>query len=89
MSVDVARSHGGDGGGEDHPLHTMYQAVAWVAFLTEAAHGIPRLDRDQCGHPVAFSKGIQKQQGCFQGPALGYRPHDRDLKCREDQTGTS
>nr|GFA96761.1 hypothetical protein [Tanacetum cinerariifolium] len=33
---DVARSHGGDGGGEDHPLYTMYPAVAWVALLTEA-----------------------------------------------------
>nr|GFB45753.1 hypothetical protein [Tanacetum cinerariifolium] len=32
---DVARSHGGDGGGEDRPLHTMYPAVAWVALLTE------------------------------------------------------
>nr|GEV38348.1 zinc finger BED domain-containing protein RICESLEEPER 2-like [Tanacetum cinerariifolium] len=31
----VARSHGGDGGGEDRPLHTMYPAVAWVALLTE------------------------------------------------------
>nr|GFB31296.1 hypothetical protein [Tanacetum cinerariifolium] len=36
MSADVARSHGGDGGGKDRPLHTMYPAVAWVALLTEA-----------------------------------------------------
>nr|GFC72480.1 hypothetical protein [Tanacetum cinerariifolium] len=36
MSADVAQSHGGDGGGEDRPLHTMYPAVAWVALLTEA-----------------------------------------------------
>nr|GFC30664.1 hypothetical protein [Tanacetum cinerariifolium] len=36
MSADVARSHGGDDGGEDRPLHTMYPAVAWVALLTEA-----------------------------------------------------
>nr|GEZ09498.1 hypothetical protein [Tanacetum cinerariifolium] len=35
-AADVARSHGGDGGGEDCPLHTMYPAVAWVALLTEA-----------------------------------------------------
>nr|GEY16856.1 RNA-directed DNA polymerase, eukaryota [Tanacetum cinerariifolium] len=35
ITVDVARSHGGDGGGEDRPLHTMYPAVAWVALLTE------------------------------------------------------
>nr|GFB00204.1 F-box domain, leucine-rich repeat domain, L domain-like protein [Tanacetum cinerariifolium] len=35
MSADVARSYGGDGGGEDRPLHTMYPAVAWVALLTE------------------------------------------------------
>nr|GFB07170.1 hypothetical protein [Tanacetum cinerariifolium] len=34
MSADVARSYGGDGGGEDRPLHTMYPAVAWVALLT-------------------------------------------------------
>nr|GEW23650.1 F-box domain, leucine-rich repeat domain, L domain-like protein [Tanacetum cinerariifolium]GEX56617.1 F-box domain, leucine-rich repeat domain, L domain-like protein [Tanacetum cinerariifolium] len=35
MSADIARSHGGDGGGDDRPLHTMYPAVAWVALLTE------------------------------------------------------
>nr|GFD09114.1 hypothetical protein [Tanacetum cinerariifolium] len=35
MSSDVARSHGGDGGGEDRLLQTMYPAVAWVALLTE------------------------------------------------------
>nr|GFD09745.1 hypothetical protein [Tanacetum cinerariifolium] len=35
MSTDVARSYGGDGGGEDRPLDTMYPAVAWVALLTE------------------------------------------------------
>nr|GEY73847.1 chloroplast sensor kinase [Tanacetum cinerariifolium] len=33
---DVARSHGGDGRGEDRPLHTINPAVAWVALLTEA-----------------------------------------------------
>nr|GFA69525.1 hypothetical protein [Tanacetum cinerariifolium] len=32
---DVVRSHGGDSGGEDRPLHTMYPTVAWVALLTE------------------------------------------------------
>nr|GFA49192.1 hypothetical protein [Tanacetum cinerariifolium] len=36
MLADVARSYGGNGGGEDRPLHTMYPAVAWVALLTEA-----------------------------------------------------
>nr|GEY39559.1 hypothetical protein [Tanacetum cinerariifolium] len=42
MSTDVSRSHGGDGRGEDHPLHTMYPAVAWVALLTKAkANGSP------------------------------------------------
>nr|GEY70148.1 hypothetical protein [Tanacetum cinerariifolium] len=35
MSADVARSHGGDGGGEDNPLHTKYPMVAWVALLTK------------------------------------------------------
>nr|GEZ44644.1 hypothetical protein [Tanacetum cinerariifolium] len=35
MLADVARSYGGDGGGEDRPLHTIYPAVAWVALLTE------------------------------------------------------
>nr|GEX32294.1 beta-D-glucosyl crocetin beta-1,6-glucosyltransferase-like [Tanacetum cinerariifolium] len=40
MSADVARSHGGDGGGEDRPLHTMYPTVAWVALLTEAQHWV-------------------------------------------------
>nr|GEV06032.1 hypothetical protein [Tanacetum cinerariifolium] len=34
-TLHVARSYGGDGGGEDRPLHTMYPAVAWVALLTE------------------------------------------------------
>nr|GFB15746.1 hypothetical protein [Tanacetum cinerariifolium] len=32
---DVVQSYGGDGGGEDRPLNTMYPAVAWVALLTE------------------------------------------------------
>nr|GFB12572.1 hypothetical protein [Tanacetum cinerariifolium] len=35
MSADVVQSYGGDGGGEDRPLNTMYPAVAWVALLTE------------------------------------------------------
>nr|GFA62921.1 hypothetical protein [Tanacetum cinerariifolium] len=35
IGVNVARSHGDNGGGEDRPLHTMYPAVAWVALLTE------------------------------------------------------
>nr|GEU73742.1 hypothetical protein [Tanacetum cinerariifolium] len=35
MSANVARSHDGDGGGEDLPLHTMYPTVAWIALLTE------------------------------------------------------
>nr|GEW97713.1 F-box domain, leucine-rich repeat domain, L domain-like protein [Tanacetum cinerariifolium] len=35
MSAEFARSHDGDGGGKDRPLHTMYPAVAWVALLTE------------------------------------------------------
>nr|GFB75742.1 hypothetical protein [Tanacetum cinerariifolium] len=59
MSADIARSHGDDGGGEDRPLHTMYPAVAWVALLTEAAHGIPRLDRDQRRQQAALAKGMQ------------------------------
>nr|GEV37358.1 hypothetical protein [Tanacetum cinerariifolium] len=28
MSVDIARGHSGDGGGDDRPLHTRYQPVA-------------------------------------------------------------
>nr|GFC49582.1 hypothetical protein [Tanacetum cinerariifolium] len=36
MSADVSRSHDGDSGGEDRPLHTMYPTVVWVALLTEA-----------------------------------------------------
>ncbi|GJV05923.1 hypothetical protein Tco_1343579 [Tanacetum coccineum] len=35
---------------------------------------IPRLDRDQRRHPAALAKSVQYQQGCFQGPPLGYRP---------------
>nr|GEX93202.1 hypothetical protein [Tanacetum cinerariifolium] len=61
-----------------------------AALITDirAAHGIPQLDKDQRGHPAALAKGVQYQQGCFQGPSLGYRPHDRDLQCGEDQAGT-
>nr|GEW64853.1 hypothetical protein [Tanacetum cinerariifolium] len=40
MSADVAWSHSGDGGGKDRPLHTMYQAVVWVALLTEMIMGL-------------------------------------------------
>nr|GEV46462.1 hypothetical protein [Tanacetum cinerariifolium] len=36
MSIDVARSHGGNSGDEDRPPHTMYQPVVGVASLTEA-----------------------------------------------------
>nr|GEZ57178.1 hypothetical protein [Tanacetum cinerariifolium] len=36
MSADVARGHGGDGGGDDRPIHTIYPPVAGVASLTEA-----------------------------------------------------
>nr|GEZ92795.1 hypothetical protein [Tanacetum cinerariifolium] len=41
MSADVARSYGGDGGGEDRLLHTMHPAVAWVALLTEIRRARP------------------------------------------------
>nr|GEU71237.1 hypothetical protein [Tanacetum cinerariifolium] len=34
MSVDVARSHGSDGGSVDLPLHKMYPPVVRVALLT-------------------------------------------------------
>nr|GEY25893.1 F-box domain, leucine-rich repeat domain, L domain-like protein [Tanacetum cinerariifolium] len=33
-------------------------------------------------------QNVQYQQGCFQGPTLGYRHPDRDLQCGEDQAGT-
>nr|GFB62829.1 F-box domain, leucine-rich repeat domain, L domain-like protein [Tanacetum cinerariifolium] len=49
----------------------------------------PQLDRDQRRHPAALAKSVQYQQGYFQGPTLGYRPHDRDLQCGEDQAGTN
>nr|GFB49347.1 hypothetical protein [Tanacetum cinerariifolium] len=55
----------------------------------KAANGIPRLNIDQHGNPAALAKGVQYRQGCFQGPALGYRPHDRDIRCGEDQAGPS
>nr|GEX27048.1 beta-xylosidase/alpha-L-arabinofuranosidase 2 [Tanacetum cinerariifolium] len=35
MSADVAWGHGGDGGGDDRPLHTIYPPVTGVASLTE------------------------------------------------------
>nr|GFC24221.1 hypothetical protein [Tanacetum cinerariifolium] len=62
-----------------------------AALITDigAAHGIPRLDRDQHRHPAALAIGVQYQQACFEGPALGYRPHDRELQCGEDQARTS
>nr|GEV58312.1 F-box domain, leucine-rich repeat domain, L domain-like protein [Tanacetum cinerariifolium] len=36
MSTDVARSYGGDGGGEDRRPPHLYPVVAWVALLTDA-----------------------------------------------------
>nr|GEZ43065.1 hypothetical protein [Tanacetum cinerariifolium] len=39
MSADVARGYGGDGGGDDRPLHTIYPPVARVASLTEGING--------------------------------------------------
>nr|GFB31694.1 hypothetical protein [Tanacetum cinerariifolium] len=44
----------------DHAAH-------WSSYTGEAAYGIPRLDRDQRRHPAALAKGVQYQQGCFQG----------------------
>ncbi|GKD30325.1 hypothetical protein Tco_1241103, partial [Tanacetum coccineum] len=38
MSVDVARGHGDDGGGDDRPpipIHTTYPPVVGVAWATE------------------------------------------------------
>nr|GEX96871.1 hypothetical protein [Tanacetum cinerariifolium] len=63
-------------------------AAHWSSYIEEAAHGTPRLERDPRRHPAALVKSVQYQQGCFQGPALGYRPHDHDLQCGEDQAGT-
>nr|GFD24271.1 hypothetical protein [Tanacetum cinerariifolium] len=50
ISADVARSHGGDGEGQDRPLHAMYPAVAWVAFLTEAKANESPIWRQGSGH---------------------------------------
>nr|GEU59886.1 hypothetical protein [Tanacetum cinerariifolium] len=36
MSADVARGHGGDGGGDDRPLHTICPPVAGVGSLAQA-----------------------------------------------------
>nr|GEY22854.1 hypothetical protein [Tanacetum cinerariifolium] len=62
-----------------------------AALITDigAAHRIPRLDKDQRRHLTALAKSVQYQQGCFQGPTLGYRPYDRDLQCGEDQAETN
>nr|GFD47214.1 hypothetical protein [Tanacetum cinerariifolium] len=49
----VARSHDGDGEGEDRPLHTMYPAVAWVALLTEGSGQAEYPQQD----PKPFLKG--------------------------------
>nr|GEW54478.1 hypothetical protein [Tanacetum cinerariifolium] len=35
MSANVARGHGGDSGGDDRPLHTIYPPVVGVASLTK------------------------------------------------------
>nr|GEV11178.1 hypothetical protein [Tanacetum cinerariifolium] len=59
--------------------------IADIGFESEAAHGIPRLDRVPRLHLAALAKSVQYQQGCFQCPSSGYRPHDRDLQCGEDQ----
>nr|GFB72742.1 hypothetical protein [Tanacetum cinerariifolium] len=165
MSADVARSHGGDGGGEDRPLHTMYPAVAWVALLTEQRQRKPNLggraagrlktrDKTQnlslkeitdtkgpvpiqfelrdkqtimpLGHHTAhwssyirevirgvpiyypswlkvlkernvaliidirhLQKAYNTNKASFKAHHWVIDPHDRDLQCGEDQTGTS
>ncbi|GJV46405.1 hypothetical protein Tco_1430941 [Tanacetum coccineum] len=136
MSADVARSYGGDGGGEDRPpphhvptgcggcfanrggratgrLHTCdktrnlsLKEITDKKGPVQIRFEVPkerkatlitnigtqfdlRLDRDRRWQPVTLAKSVQYQQGCFQGPALGYRPRDRDLQCGEDQVGTS
>nr|GEU59954.1 F-box domain, leucine-rich repeat domain, L domain-like protein [Tanacetum cinerariifolium] len=73
------------------PLHTMYPPVAEVASLTETQFDLrphmesPEWTKDQSRHPAALAKSVQYQQGCFRGPALGYRHPNRDLQCEEDQ----
>nr|GEX42915.1 F-box domain-containing protein [Tanacetum cinerariifolium] len=37
----------------DHAAHWS----SYIGVVIRAAHGIPRLDRDQCGHPAALAKG--------------------------------
>nr|GEY86339.1 hypothetical protein [Tanacetum cinerariifolium] len=70
-------------------LKVLKERKAMLITDIGAAHGIPRLDIDKCRHPAALAKGVQYQQGCFRGPSLGYRPHDQDLQCQEDQRQTS
>ncbi|GJR78934.1 hypothetical protein Tco_0149719 [Tanacetum coccineum] len=79
MSADVARSHGGDGGGEDRPPphHTQFDLRPHMESpdWTEIDAGIQR----------TLQKAYNTNKAAFKGPALGYRPRDRDLQCEEDQ----
>nr|GFC21246.1 hypothetical protein [Tanacetum cinerariifolium] len=71
MSADVARSHGGDGGGEDHPFHTMYQAVSWVAFITETQFdlrphmGSPDWTEINAGNQQHLQKAYKTNKAAF------------------------
>nr|GEV08531.1 hypothetical protein [Tanacetum cinerariifolium] len=88
MLADVARGHGGDGGSDDRPpthhIPTIYGGCFANRGLGEAeGDDLDKdraLDRYQCGHPTAFAKVVQYQQGFSQGSALGYKPRDPDME---------
>nr|GEV77302.1 transposon Ty3-I Gag-Pol polyprotein [Tanacetum cinerariifolium] len=60
MSANVARGHGGDGGGDDCPLHIIYPLVERVASLTDSAVTYTSISSDSDGP----SWGIQLMNAC-------------------------
>ncbi|GJR62405.1 hypothetical protein Tco_1504567 [Tanacetum coccineum] len=71
MSADVARSHGGDGGGDDRPPSHVVPTGCGGCFANKGKGRtwILPLDRDQRkGINIALAKSLQYQQGSFPRP---------------------
>ncbi|GJS43261.1 hypothetical protein Tco_0568304 [Tanacetum coccineum] len=89
MSADVARGHGGDGGGDDRP--PPYQGVAIA--LPFLAPNVAGAEGGACGkdsgHPAArATRSYLWQEGCSQRKILWF-PEERGLMTLERSVGVS
>ncbi|GJR46429.1 hypothetical protein Tco_1314532 [Tanacetum coccineum] len=88
MSADVARGHGGDGGGEDRPPSHQVPAKKKAGVLAKIRTQFdlkPHMESEcwpkiYTGIQQHLQKDLQWQQVCSQGTTLGSKPRDLDLQ---------